>query len=343
VSEGGAAVLVTGGTGFVGSALVRRLADAGDSVHVLARASSRREHLAGVPLVWHEGDLLDRSAVGRAVGALADAARTRGCAAQVVHSAALISYRSSDRSRSHDVNVIGTEHVLEACRAHGVDRLCFVSSVVAVGGAPDARATVDEDAPFRDHRLGVAYVSTKRAAEELVLSANGRPEVVVVNPGAVFGPSPEPTNTTRFLLSVAGGPLPPPAPPGSLSVVGVDDVAEGIRLALARGRPGRRYLLSESSWRLRDLMALVQGELGGRRPWASVPAPLWRLVVAGARLVDRVRPLRVASPQALRLLGVHYRFDTRRAREELGWEPSPFPEVLRTTLTWMRTEGLLDR
>ena len=336
-----AAVLVTGGTGFVGSTLVRRLAAAGRQVHVLARASSGRDHLADLPLTWHTGDLVEPESIRLAIERFAASAKRAGLAAHVVHAAALISYRTRDTVRSWRVNLEGTRALLDACGAANVARVCHVSSVVAVGQAPDAASALDESAAFDGERLRCDYVTTKRAAEDLVLSLARERNAVVVNPGAIFGPAPKPSNTTLFVASLGRRLRGTLAPPGSLGVVGVEDVARGIELALTRGRSARRYVLVESNWTLGELMALVASELGGRPPRARVPPALWPAVVTLAGIVDRIRPIQVAAPQALRLLGEHYRFDARRAREELGWNPRPFREVLRETVDWMRASGLV--
>jgi dihydroflavonol-4-reductase len=337
-----AAVLVTGGTGFVGTALVRQLLALGREVHVLARAGSDRSGLAELGPHWLDGDLLEPASLERAVARFAARAADLGRPAHVVHSAALISYLTRDAELARRVNVEGTRALVEACVRHRIERLCQVSSIVTVGHAADARSSLDEDAPFTGGELGSHYVTTKRAAEELALAAARELEVVVVNPGAIFGRFPALSNTTRFLQRLSRGRVPPFAPPGSLSVVGVEDVAEGIRLALEKGRRARRYLLTESILSLHELLSLAASELGARPPRRTLPPELWRLVVTGSRWVDRVRPLQLTTPQSLRLLGVHYRCESRRARAELGWSPRPFREVLADTVAWMREQGLVS-
>jgi dihydroflavonol-4-reductase len=165
-------------------------------------------------------------------------------------------------------------------------------------------------------------------------------DALAVNPGAVFGPARTPSNTARFLRLLALGRLGPLAPPGSLSVVGLADVVEGIRLALERGRPGRRYLLTAENHTLLELFRLAQAALGSRpSSWGRAPRPLWSALSLLASGVDRVRALDLTTPQSLRLLGLHFRFDSRRAREELGFEPRPFAEVLAETIAWMRSRS----
>ena len=329
-------VLVTGATGFIGVWLCRELIGHGYRVHALVRAGSDRARLDGLDVRFARGDLGDAASLVAAVAEL-------GEGAAVIHGAARISYRTRDGEAQWEANVEGTRRVLEACRAARVARLVHVSSVVAVGHARGRDHALDEDAPYNGDELRCDYATTKRAAEELVLAAAEELDVVVANPGAVFGPGSEASNTTAFLQRVERGTLGPFAPPGSLAVVGVEDVATGLRLVLERGRRGARYVLSESNVELAELLARAGAALGRRPPRFVVPLPAWRAVVAAAGAWDRLFPAELATPQSLRLLGTHFRFDAARAREELGWAPRPFDEVLAETVGWMRARGLVSR
>jgi dihydroflavonol-4-reductase len=331
-------VFVTGLTGFIGSALAPALARRGWAVHALARAGSDRGAVGSADVAWHAGELGDSGALERALQAARRAAGTAPLDA--IHNAALISYRTRDARLHREVNVEGTRRILDALAAAGVRRAVHVSSIVAVGHARSAAESLDEDAPFNSAPLGCDYVDTKRAAEELALAACDRIDLSVVNPGAVFGPSPRPSNSTRFLARIAAGRGPPLAPPGSSAVVGVRDVAEGICLALERGRRGRRYVLVERNLTYLELLRQVAGAFGVRGPLRATPRWLWSLVVLGGRAVDRAVPLELVPPQGLKLLGVHYRFDAARARRELGWAPQPFDDVLSETVESLRRRGL---
>ncbi len=331
-----APVLVTGGTGFVGIALVRELTEHGYEVHVLARPSADRSVLADLPVQWHAGDLLDAASIERALEAVAACAG--GAGPWLVHNAAVISYRTRDAALQREVNVEGTRRVLRAARKMGVTRAVHVSSVVAVGFSSRGE-TLDEGAPWNGAQLGLDYVTTKRAAEELALAAAEELDLRVVNPGAIFGPSPRPANTARFLRKIAAGALGPIAPPGVMSPVGLRDVATGIRLALERGRAGRRYLLCESTLSMKDLFRRAQALLELKPTRFALPRPLWSAAVAATRAVDAVRPLELTTPQALKALGVEWRFTGARARTELGWAPAPFEAVLTETLESLGLTG----
>jgi dihydroflavonol-4-reductase len=339
-------VLVSGATGFVGSAIVRQLVRRGDEVHAIVRPTADRSSCSS-DVHWHVGDLVDGASLQGALQAFRDRATAVGASTAVVHAAAVISYRTGDRELQESVNVEGTRLLLDASRQAGIGRFVHVSSVVTVGFARTRRDVLDESSEFNGAALGNDYIDTKRAAEELALASNGALEVVVVNPGAVFGPGADGAsrmpNTAQFVATVAATPvIGLVAPPGGLSVVGVEDVAHGIVLALDRGRPGRRYLLTESNRPLVDLYRDVFALSGRGRTLGVAPGPVWSFVCAAAAAVDRVHRLEFATPQALRLLRAHFRCSSARARSELGWSPRPFGEVLVATLDWLRDAGLHD-
>jgi len=326
VTEARRPLLITGASGFLGGAVARLALRQGYDVHALARPTSDRSELGG-DVTWHSGDLTDEVSVDHAVRAVRELADERGRRARVVHAAAVISYRTRDAELQRRVNVDGTRTMVAAAQRSGVARLLHVSSVVAVGWSRAAGEVLDETAAFNGAELGVDYVTTKRAAEECVLGADL--DVVVVNPGAIFGPNPRAGNSSRFLEAVRSRRTGPFAPPGGLSAVGIEDAARGCLLALELGRRGRRYLLTESYRDAVDLFREVAAAFGVRPVRSAAPRALWRAAELAARAVDRVRPLELTTPQALRILGIRFCFDAARARAELGWRPRPFSEVLR--------------
>lgn len=332
-------VFLTGATGFLGAELVRLLAARKVRVHALVRDPARAAQLLPPGITLHAGDLTDAASVARATAAAAEAARVAGGRLYVIHSGALISYRTRERTLAQHVNVDGTRVMLDAARAHGATRFLFVSSVVAVGQSLDG-APIDERAPFNLGHLGVHYTDTKRAAEELALAARDL-DVVVVNPGAIFGPAERASNTVRFMRQMATGHGPIAAPPGTISVVGIADTALGTLAALERGRRGERYILVESFVSSRRLFELIGAELGVRAARFTVPRWVFPLLVPLARVWDACFPIALATPQALVMLTCELRLSGDKARRELGWQPRPFETVLRETIAALRTRGEL--
>ncbi len=333
-------VLVTGATGFLCSAVARKLAARGDEVHALAREGADKSVVQGVDVTWHAGDLTDRASLERAAWKMAERSFALRRPWDLVHGAALISYKSADRDAAVAINVEGTRHLLAAARSSGVARFVHISSVVTVG-ACNGDEVMDETFEFNLRECGVDYVTTKREAEEIALSTAKDLDVVVVNPGAIFGAVERRSNMALFIRRVAQGKGPLVAPPGTLGVLGVDDAADGVVQALDRGRRGERYLLVESWIRSVDLFRAVAKHVGKRGPLLVVPRAAWPALVSVARAWDKVRPLDIAPPQGLVMLGRDLRFDATKARTELGWKPRPFPEVLTATIQSLEQRGLL--
>lgn len=334
-------VFVTGATGFLGAEIVRQLARRRVEIVALVRGGAERVVVPGVELQIAAGDLTDAASVVSGLERAAEMARARAGRLYVIHSGALISYRTRDRASAVAINVEGTRVLLEASRKIGVSRFVFISSVVAVGEARGV-PQVDESVRFNLGHLGVHYTDTKRAAEELVLARSGELDVVVVNPGAIFGVVEGKSNTVRFIRRMAQGKVPIAAPPGTISVVGVEDTAAGTIAALERGRRGERYILVESFVSTRELFDRIAVEVGSRSVSFTVPSRVLTLVVPLVQVVDAVIPLDFTPPQALKMLGRELRLDGSKARRELSWSPRPFSEVLRATIQGLRERGLLD-
>jgi dihydroflavonol-4-reductase len=337
----GGPVLVTGATGFLGRAIVQALVERGSEVHALAREGSPRGPLEGLAITWHAGDLRDAASLDRAVAATAARGSSAAVPARIVHAAALISYRSKDGEQAREINVRGTERLLEAAAEHSIGRFLQVSSVVTVGACRGGRP-LDETAEFNLGDLGVDYVDTKRAAEERALGFPGL-DAVAVNPGAIFGPVERASNTVRMIRRVAQGRIPPFLPPGSVGVVGVEDAALGTLLALDRGRRGERYLLVESSLSIRELFSRMAAQFGVRPSGRVLSGGSWKLLTRLASVWDLAFPMSLTPPQALAMLGQDLRFDANKARRELGWSPRPFDDVLGETIAFLRSRGELDR
>lgn len=245
-------VYVSGGTGFVGSHVVRELRDRG------AEVCDERV------------DLLDREGLARAI---------QGCDA-VVHVAALYSYEA-DPAEIERVNVEGTRTLVEAARRAQVRRFVFTSTAGTCGPVCGRDATEEDEPPSWE--LEVPYKRTKLEAETLAREAGA----VVVNPTAPIGEGDrKPTPTGRMVAGVAAGRIRAYVPTTGLNVVDVRDVARGHALALERGRPGDRYLLGGVNLPLGELFAAIADLAGRSRPRLRVPYAV-AVAAAGAGLANR--------------------------------------------------------
>ena len=302
----------------------------GYRVHLLRRPSSPEQRIADLDVAQHLGDLQDPDSLHNAAQAVAE--ESPGRAPWLIHNAAVISYRRQDAELQQAVNVEGTRSALLAARAAGFERVLYVSSVVAVGFSVNG-GPIDEGSDWNGAQLGSAYAETKHRAEQLALGFRDDLDVRVINPGAIYGAGSQEANTSKFIAAASKGTLGPLIPPGSMGVVGVQDVARGARFALERGQPGRRYILVDRSYTLAELFELVAGALNKAGapvgvPTLRVPAALWRGLVLGAGLVERLRSPRDLHAQALNMLGTCWNLSADRARSELGWSTQSFESVL---------------
>jgi dihydroflavonol-4-reductase len=313
-----ARVVVTGGTGFIGSVLVRRLVERGDEVTVAARASAPRELLGSLPVRWVTADITDRAGMRRAL---------RG-AERLFHVAGTTNLRLAE-AHVFRINALGTRTVLEAALAEGLGRAVHVSSIAAVGPAPP-HGTVDERR-LPAGRLGIPYVDSKSAgeAEALRVAARGL-DTVVACPCHVLGWGDARRSSTdvvrRFLLGRI-----PAYVDGAINVVDVEDVAEGLLLCEAHGVSGERYLLGNRNYSWERLFADL-GRISGIDPPAvrlPVPAAL-ALAEAAVRLPGRP-PL---TPGEVRAAALWWTCRSTRARRELGWTTRPHEDTVEATVRW---------
>jgi dihydroflavonol-4-reductase len=327
-------VLVTGANGFIGANVVRALLAHGDEVRAFVRPGSDRRSLAELPVELAEGDLRDRDAVRRAVA---------GCG-HVFHVGADYRFWARDPREIHETNVRGTLHVLEACLQAGVERVVHTSTVGTVGLSA-APAACDESTPLAPGQIHGAYKRSKLEAERVALSfaARGLP-VVIVNPTAPIGPwDTKPTPTGKIIVDFAHGRLPAFVDTG-LNVVHVRDVAEGHRLAAARGRPGERYLLGNRNMTLREILETLAALLGRPAPRVRIPyAVAWAagLFSTAAATVTRRPP---AIPlEAVRMSRRRMFVDASKAVRELGMPQTPVREAFQDAIAWFAAHGFLPQ
>jgi dihydroflavonol-4-reductase len=320
-------IVLTGATGFLGRHVADRLCSWANVV-ALVRASSRCERLLAQGVRCVQADLSDVSSLAS------------GCdsADIVIHLAGAVDF-TDDWELCRRVNLEGTRNLITACRQAGVRRLIHVSSIVAVGATQD-RTVLDEEAPWNLGRLRVPYITTKRDAEQLALTANCQDlEVVVVNPGCVIGPEDFTQSEFgvlchrfwkgRLRVWFAGGG----------NYVDVRDVADGIAAACRRGHAGRRYLLTHENLSHGEFFAALAKSARQSYPRLQMPVTLAQMAANVANLLPRREGKRpYLSAEQARLLGWYFFFDSSRAKSELGFSPRPLSQTLEQTHAFWMTK-----
>ncbi len=321
-----ARVLVTGGTGFIGSHLVRALLARGDDVRVSVRSSSKLSTLEGLDVERVTADITDPQAMRRAARGVDRAFHVAGTtnlrkgAAEVLR-----------------VNAEGTRTVLDACLAERVERVVYVSSVAAIG--PARRGGANDERHVHSGPLGIPYADAKHVAEVEALRVAARGlDVVVANPGHVLGRGDEGRSSTdvvrRFLLRRIAAYV-----DGAICIVDVEDVAAGLLLCDERGRTGERYILGTRNYtweRLFGELALVSGIEG---PAVKLPR---RVALALAETVVRAPGRPMVTPSEVRAAAHWWTYRSAKARRELGWTTRPHEDTVEATVRWYE-ERLGDR
>lgn len=327
---------VTGGTGFIGRAVVRKLIERGYSVNALARSESGAERLRAIGAAVSLGDITDRESMRE--GMLGSDV--------VFHIAGLYQFTPEALARAESVNVDGTRNVLELAVELGIPRIVYTSTVAVFG---DTRGEIPDETyyaggPFLSEYDRTKWVAHYEVAEPLI--AKGAP-IVIVMPGGVYGPG-DSSMIAEMMRLFYRGMLPVlPGPETVLTYAYVDDIAEGHILAAEKGRIGESYILTGPAVPLGEMVDFWAQLTGKPRPAAHIPA---RFARGLAPVANRAQPA-LSLPQAFSgaafsSLGAAYAGRSDKARAELGWRPRPIQAGMRETFEWIAaTEpaGMGDR
>ncbi len=326
---------VTGATGFVGSALVRKLLARGEDVVALVRKDSDCRNLLDQRVDALYGDLADQDSLMRAM---------RGCG-RVYHVAANYALWVRDRAAMYASNVEGTRNVLAAAVETGVERVVYTSTVGTLGNPGDGTPG-REDTPVSLSDMVGDYKKSKFLAEQEALrfAREGLP-VVIVNPSTPVGPRDiKPTPTGRMILDFINGRMFAYLDTG-LNIVDVDDVAEGHILAMEKGAPGEKYILGGRDMTLGEIFGALSRITGIPAPRVRLPYGLaWAAAVVSTAVSDHITHTPPVAPiDAVRMAGKYMYFDPSKAINMLGMPQSPVEEALERAVEWFRDSGMAAR
>jgi dihydroflavonol-4-reductase len=333
-------ILVTGGTGFVGSAVIRALLShglapgssfAGARVRALVREGTPRANLDGLPIELVEGDLRDASSLERAM---------RGVDA-LFHVAADYRLWAPDPEEIVRNNLSGTRNIMEAALRQKVARIVYTSSVATLAPQGGGRSA-DETCNLTPERAIGAYKRSKVVAERLVqamVMERGLP-AIIVNPSTPIGPRDiKPTPTGRVIVEAANGRIPAYVDT-SLNLAHVDDVAAGHLAAFEHGRIGELYILGGENVGLARMLGEIAHLVGRRAPLFAIPrAAIYPVAVMAETLARFTGREPFVTRDALRMAKYHMRFTSAKAERDLGYRARPFAEGLADAIAWFRQAG----
>jgi dihydroflavonol-4-reductase len=325
--------LITGGNGFVGSALAQKLIERGEEVRITIRQKSTTRNIDGLEVEKVCADVRDEQAIAKAL---------KGCR-KLYHTAALYKVWLRDEQELHDVNVEGTEIVMREALRQGVEKVVLTSSIAALGITENGNPS-DESVRFNLWDTTLPYEVSKYKSEEAAwkLVKDGLP-LVVVRPSLVLGERDfYPTPSGKLVLDVLHGRylfyL-----DGGINLVDINDVIAGHCAAMDRGKIGESYNLGNNSNNisLKELFSAI-AEVGG------VAAPRFKIPYGAAQAYANLSLLManhvthkppLLAPGALQVLHLFKKMDSKKAIKELGLPQTPLRETIRRTVDWYRENG----
>jgi nucleoside-diphosphate-sugar epimerase len=324
-------ILVTGGTGLLGSHLIFDLLSKGKHVRVLRRPDSNHGTMKKVfsyysddpdklisQIEWVEGDILDTTS-------LADAMKG---VREVFHCAAVVSFHPADKKALNKVNIGGTANVVNAALSEGITRLCHVSSIAAIGRS-DGGTVIDENTEWQPSGHNSVYAASKNQAEREIWRGNAEGlEAFVVNPAVIIGAGNPSKGSTQLISTVWDGLRFYPV--GSNGFVDVRDVAKAMTQLMEKGASGERYILSSENLTYFELFGMIAEALQVKapsilvKPWLSNVAWIYHGIKSA---FDGERPL--LTKETTRTSGQKYVYSNRKIIEALDFQFTPMKEVIR--------------
>jgi dihydroflavonol-4-reductase len=329
--------LVTGGTGFIGSHVVRQLLKQKIDVRCLIRSGSRRANLDGLEVSYVIGDLKDPPSLKVAL---------MDCR-MLFHVAADYRLWAPDPSEMNRINIEGTRTLFQAAADAGLEKIVYTSSVAAVG-----RPVVDgvtgigrEDLDPAPEQLVGPYKKSKFASELVArdFASKGLP-VVIVNPAAPIGARDiKPTPTGKMIVDFLNGRMPGYVDTG-MNFVDVEDVAAGHWLAAEKGRVGERYILGNRNMTLKDFLEILARVSGLRAPRLKIPYTLAWLAGAISTGLSTLTRREPAIPlDGVRMAHAPMYYDASKAVRELGLPQTPIETAVEKAVRWFREHGYVRR
>jgi dihydroflavonol-4-reductase len=315
---------VTGGTGFIGGRLVRKLRERGDDVVALVRSPDKALELERLGVELVKGDLTDVDAIRRGTDGVDG----------VFHGAAIykVGIPKSQREEMYETNVRGTERVLDSAIQAGVPKIVYVSTVNVFGNTNGD--VVDESYRRPGNDFLSYYDQTKYESHQVALDriAKGAP-IVVVQPGGVYGPGDHSEIGNMIDQASKGKLFAYMFPETGFNLVHVDDVADGTILAFDRGEVGQSYVLGGEISTMRSLVDKTSEIAGRKPPKRDLPVGVLKAVAPAGPVVGKLMGFPPNFKELITVSdGVTYWAKDDKARERLGYAPRDLDTGLRQTL-----------
>ncbi len=327
--------LLTGGTGNLGSNVSKALIDGGERVRALIRQKSIAKAYPGVEIAI--GDVRDQESLEKFFEVEA------GLDVYVIHCASIVTMDPDFSQLVYDVNVTGTQNIIDQCLKHRVKKLVYISSTGAIPELPPGNKIVEVDHFDPDKVVGY-YSVTKAMASQQVLDAVREYDLdaSLIHPSGIFGPYDFGLSlVTQNIIDVAKGKV-PFGIEGTFNAVDVRDLAAGIISCCEKGRKGECYILSNETATMMELYDEVTKWSGTKPIKLVIPIWLARIVAFIGGIISKItkEPAMITTFMIYNLVR-NNDFDSSKAQKELGFFSRPFSKTIEDEVAWLKEEGLI--
>ena len=324
--------LITGGTGFLGSHLVRQLVESG-AKDVRVMATSIPEWLTGLGVDTFEGSVTNAEDVARALEGVTE----------IYHLAGKVSREKDEAREMYKLHVDGTRLLCDAAKKAGANTIVLASSsgTIAVSDSSETIADETYSAPL-DIISRWPYYASKAYQEMAALERfNGKGlRLVIMNPSLLLGPGDDRLSSTKVVLDFMARKI-SAVPNGGLNFVDVRDTAQAFRAAMQKGRHGERYLLGGTNWTFVKFFDRLARLTRIASPRLAFPS---KFAIAGAQVIDSLfRQWNMASPleaDTIEMAEYFWYFNNHKGRRELGFSPRDPGDTLNDTVQYVRENFL---
>ena len=317
-------ILLTGGTGLLGSHVLRDLLSEGHDVRALKRASSDmkelKDTLKAETVEWVDCDILDFVNLDKAFEGIT----------HVIHCAAVVSFHQADKDLMDEVNVGGTTNIVALCQKHNVKKLVHISSVASLGRAA-GKDVIDEESKWEESSYNTNYANSKYQGElEVWRGQEENLNSVILNPSVIIGPGHWDSSSMQIFRFIKDGRRFYPI--GEVNYVDVRDVSYAINKMLFNDIVGERFILNGGQTPYKNLFALIAKEFKKKPPFIKVNSVLITFAYVFESLVSMITGKRsLVTKESVKLSKMDFLFTNEKVRNAVNMEFTPVNESVKWT------------
>lgn len=329
--------IVTGAAGFLGSTIVKQLIEENKKVRAFVLPNDKSIKYLPKEVEIVKGDLLDIKSLNELFK------DSKKYTTYVMHIASIVTVDPDYNQLVMDVNVKGTENILELSLKNNVKRFLYCSST---GAIPELKkgTKIKETNDFDENKVLGCYSKSKALATKLVLSYKDKLDVVVVHPSGILGPEDNAKGeTTRVLIDIINGKM-KAGINGSFNLCDVRDLADGAILALKNGKNGECYILANDEVSFKKFAKMISKEANNKKG-VKLFLPIWLSNIIAKKMEKKAKKegkKALMTTFSVYNLARNNNFSSEKAKNELGYKTRSYEITIKDEVKWLKDRGLIN-